>query len=271
MSQLSIQRLAILSTLALVVSPMLNSPIRGQPPDTRTDVESPKSIVFSSDVGWKTRHHPEQDHPFVAPSVHVYHLDDVTTSGGQKVAPYLVLDRTIPIAGTDGSRSMASVTQWYRDLKIGQIVPMLGAIYRVSDVSAPPNTLKMDRLSDSDLLKTVPVSPDSITVAVGNGFDLTPLGSGGEGSGGGVTISKFTIPKNKYALLTATASISTSVIVAPRNSWIRKREQDLIVGDVVPFAGNYELVVRKIVPPDDEPHVVGWVEFRPRIVIENGR
>lgn len=258
---------------ALLASALLDNTAWAQPlpssPEPAHELESPSFVRFLSQVGWANRKLPEQPKEPVARSIHNYELDDVRGStGANKVAPVLTMNRSVSVNGTDGSRRDVSVGETYRNMKIGQVVPMLGAIYRVVNISAPPNTLELERVTDPTLLREVGVAAGNVAVVPDNSFGLRsgPIFSGS--SGGGVTISKVTPPANEKAALTAVASVHSLVKFKPTESWDRKREQELMVGDIVPIVENYELVVEKIVPRDDDRHIVGWVEFRPRLVVE---
>jgi hypothetical protein len=147
--------------------------------------------------------------------------------------------------------------------RVGQTVPMLDAIYTVGE-SGPGNAINLTRVTDKDFVKDPTDDRNLVIVPVGTSVRFVFYHDGqqlndtstidvvrvaGDGTKGGV----------RRAQVSAKNSTPPRDLLAPNN----RMRSELAVGDVVPLVLNCQLTVKKIVPPDEQRKILGWVEFDP--------
>jgi hypothetical protein len=135
---------------------------------------------------------------------------------------------------------------------------MLGALYYVADVSINPTRIKLIRVTDRELLREIGVENESITTQLGSEFGFSSM-SGDYHS-------------NRMGVKAITAGVSNGKPAEARITFRRPEdstsssERTMVAkpGDVVDVSERCQLIVVKIVPPDDKRKIVGWVEFAPK-------
>jgi hypothetical protein len=143
----------------------------------------------------------------------------------------------------------------------GSVVPMLGAVYTVTDASSDGDRAKLDRVADAELLKEIGVDPDSTAVPLGMPVYFA-FGIGkGNPDHAAITVKRIAAPAaGKPAEAHITLEYSGTSYLRPPGL----EEAVVTVGDDVRLPRGVKLEVRRIVPPDEKRKIVGWVELSPK-------
>lgn len=136
----------------------------------------------------------------------------------------------------------------FPELRRGEIVPMIGYLYRVEFPA-----LQLVRLKTEEVPKGIAVAKDSFVV---------PLMRDEQGSGQ----IMYMTAKDEFTWKTV---FVTEILAAEKGGRhvariklddIRKESQEFLVGDVLKF-GQTEWIVRAVVPRDAVSGTLGWVEL----------
>ena len=132
-------------------------------------------------------------------------------------------------------------------LRVNEIVPLFGALYRVESPS------RLVRLKGKDIPKGLAVQKDSIIIPLrrndsGSGFVLYRSGRGGK-----TLFVTAIVPAN---------AAGGGPVAQIKLGDIRKKAQEGRRGSVLQL-GDTQWTVRAIVPADAQHHVLGWVELGP--------
>jgi hypothetical protein len=156
---------------------------------------------------------------------------------------------------------------WYPDLYEGDILPLLGEIYRVQGMSGDPDarsaSIQLLRLPNPES----PAIPDGVQTL--KGTYAFPFESGGRSR---LHYVRFKVafrsrgvggPGEERPTITVSVPNHEVWVPIPRGKRLEKRPprtQTVHVGDLLRIGDAWHRV-RNIVPPDRENHVIGWFEI----------
>jgi hypothetical protein len=140
----------------------------------------------------------------------------------------------------------------YGKLHEGDIVPMLTAVYRVVEVDPEEKQFTVNRIDDPKLLKDIGVIPESYPIPLNCGVKLQDIG-----------LAALDFAVNNSGEATARIIASYSVPIKPMFSrGIKLDFPGLQAGKSIEVK-DAKYKVRKIVPPDTDRQIRGWIELTP--------
>jgi len=141
-------------------------------------------------------------------------------------------------------------------LRPGETVPMLGAVYSVREISMNPLRVKLERVTDADLLKQFDLHSGSTAIPLGCSAVFSFSNPASELAGENLVKVK-SVAAGGADGSAPVARISTGAMVQPR------KETSVKEGDQIELVDHCKLRVVKIVGPDKNRGIAGWIEFSP--------
>lgn len=165
----------------------------------------------------------------------------------------------------------ANGARWEADLNYklrrGKIVPMLGAVYSVEQISMNPLRVKLNRVTDANLLKQIDVSPGSTTIPLGRSArfsfrDKVPT----EPDQCSVNVRSITGSgaPTAHLLLSHSEKPSGQSPTGPALATEIDSAVDIKAGNRVEIMPGRKVRVVRVVAPNNVRGVIGWVELDPK-------
>ena len=155
-----------------------------------------------------------------------------------------------------GNAGVAFYYQWHANE--GDILPILGVVYRVTIAKATnrfDTELHMRRVTEKSILRDVAVEPGNVTVLQNSSISL------------GRFYPDYTIGVTTISGENGKAMPTAELHVAHHLQYVSANQVDVAQGNIVGRVGdkvaveNYTFTVTKIVVPDKQRKIVGWVEL----------
>lgn len=193
-------------------------------------------------------------------------VDPRSNDGAARLAFVLPLR---PSESDHAARASSGANFGYK-LRPKETLPMLGAIYSVREIGMNPLRVKLERVTDGELLKRVDVGAGSMAIPLDCSANLSFRGGASGlsdtslvevkavtagGPNGGAPTARLTLSHMEY--------LGPEAAKGPTPVKVWTAEPDVKAGDTVELVDHRKLRVVKIVPPEKDHGIAGWVEFDP--------
>ena len=164
------------------------------------------------------------------------------------------------ISAGDGSRPHVNFNFSF-ELKAGESLPIFDALYRVVEVK-PGNYMRLKKVTDEKLARDITSDRSLIVVPVGSGIHFV-FYQDGQRFGDTSIVRVSAVVVGDRAGADRARSHTRTRRRAIRLTGATTPSTQRSAGDAVPLVRGCQLTVKKIVPPDEKDHILGWVEFSP--------